>query len=344
MRKIFDFEDGKWYKGTVTFKYDLESLLKLLALIVVIPFILIYRLGRYLYNGAKWLGKKVWSGIKWLANKAWPILLAIAALLVAFWAWLKGLFNRPSKPQQEGKEKNHSWWWIILAILLLLLAFLAFRGCSNSKDDFADVPDVVYEEAFYDYVVVSRAYLDGVQEETSKECPRALVGFKFINDKSVKDYDFTGLTYEEAVQVVSDDWKPIVLDNLNPSVSLTKQQMAVVTLTAMRMGKNGFARSSFLRYVNEGNLEEAGKWLLLQDKDGNIRQTGSEPKQYFYMLRLLWNEEISVDELLYLPMFSYKGINVEEMYDANGNYIFNDTLRDKLEYGNFRTPAEALEL
>ena len=45
------------------------------------------------------------------------------------------------------------------------------------------------------------------------------------------------MTYEQAIQVVAEDWKPLVVDNLSADVKLSEQQMAVVTLVAMRMGK-----------------------------------------------------------------------------------------------------------
>lgn len=133
-----------------------------------------------------------------------------------------------------------------------------------------------------------------------------MVGFKFINDKPVSEYDFKGLTYDESVKIVAEDWKPLVVENLNPALELSEQQMAVITLAAMRMGKYGFARSTFLQKVNEGNFAEAANWLLLQKADGEIRKTKDEPKQYFYVLRALWTGKIDIDELIDMPMFRTK--------------------------------------
>ena len=148
------------------------------------------------------------------------------------------------------------------------------------------------------------------------------MGFKFINDRPVRDFDFEGMTYDQAVDVVARDWKPLVVGHLNPEVVLSKQQMAVVTLAAMRMGKAGFVRSTFLQKVNEGDLTGAGKWLLLQKADGSVYPTGNAPKQYFYVLQLLWYGDLAIGELLDFPMFSYKGIDVGSVYTIDGEYVY----------------------
>lgn len=331
MKKIFSFTAGKnWWQGSVTVNYNFKTIVKLLLLIIALPFLLLYVLGLYALDGLKWLWNKA---IK-------PFGFILWGWLVLFWDWFVGLFKRtaPDDPVAERKKEN-SWHWIGAAVVLVLLIVAFWHSCSNSmKSGFADVPEVVYDEAF-DNVVVARAYLDGVQETVNEKCPRALVGFKFINNKPVKDYDFSGLTYEESVDVVAQDWRPLVLDNLNSEVKLTHNQMVVVTLAAMRMGRYRFANSTFLAKVNEGNLKEAGKWLKIED-----RETGAEPKQYFYVLQLLWFDELSIDELVNLPMFSYKGVNVEDMYDTNGDHVFNEAIRNQLRRGNFRTAAEALGL
>lgn len=327
MKKIFSFTAGKnWWQGSLTVNYNL----KVLLLILCFPFILLYVLGSYLVDGLVWL----WS------HALKPFGFIVWGWLVLFWDWFTGLFKRtaPDNPAAERKKEN-AWHWIGAAVVLVLLIVALWHSCSNSmKSGFADMPEVVYDEAF-DNVVTVRAYLDGVQESVDEDCPRALVGFKFINDKPVTEYDFSGLTYEESVDVVAQDWRPLVLNHLNSEVKLTNKQMVVVTLAAMRMGGRRFANSTFLAKVNEGNLEEAGKWLKIED-----RTTGDEPKQYFYVLQALWNNDLSVDELLDFPMYSYKGISVDDMYDTNGDYVFNKEIRAKLERGGYPTPAEALGL
>lgn len=327
MKKIFSLETGKnWWQGKVTVNYNLL----IVALILAIPFIIIY----FILRG-------LWLGVKWVAIKAVaPAAVWIWGVLTRFFAWFKGLFKRPAEQTTDKPKRkpNYSWLWLVLALLLLLGLLLTWRSCSS--DDRKE-PTAVYTEAF-DEVIIARAYLDGVQEKVSENCPRALVGFKFINDKSVANYDFNGMTYDQAVEIVAEDWRPLVLDNLNPEISLNKQQMVVITLAAMRMGKYGFARSTFLQKVNDGKFEEAEDWLLLQKADGTIRKTGDEPKQYFYILRILWKGEISIEELADWPMFSYKALDVKSIYDADGQAVYTPDIAEQLEKGEFTSPREAL--
>lgn len=248
-----------------------------------------------------------------------------------------------NNPEPENHFERH----LAIMLLIVLAVVWSWRSCQNRNEPLPVVteiesPEETYNRAFDD-VVIARAYLDGVQTEVDAKCPRALVGFKFINDKPVKDYDFNGKTYEEAVKIVAEDWKPLVVGSLNENVRLSEQQMAVVTLAAMRMGKNGFKRSTFLKKLNEGVAEDAGLWLLLQTPDGEIRKTGEEPLQYFYVLRLLWEHKIEIRELLDMPMFSYRNIKVKALYtDVQPEYGKEE--ERLLAEGDFPTPREALGL
>lgn len=261
----------------------------------------------------------------------------------------KDTTSRTEKGQSGNNPnpENHFARNLAVVLLIVLAVVWSWRSCQNRSEPLPVVteiesPEETYNRAFDD-VVIARAYLDGVQTEVDAKCPRALVGFKFINDKPVKDYDFNGKTYEEAVKIVAEDWKPLVVGSLNENVRLSEQQMAVVTLAAMRMGKNGFKRSTFLKKLNEGVAEDAGLWLLLQTPDGEIRKTGEEPLQYFYVLRLLWEHKIEVRELLDMPMFSYRNIKVKALYtDVQPEYGKEE--ERLLAEGDFPTPREALGL
>lgn len=337
--------DGKWYQGEIRIQYNLLTVLKVLVLAAALALVaaIIY----LLFQGACWLWDAIlmpmfsWIGDNWL----W-LLLSLLGIAALIWAWLKGLFrNLFRRGAQNQQSKKHSWWWLLIAVLALLLGLLCWRSCSGDERE-KEAEETVYTvyDLSFDKVIIARAYLDGVQEKVNENCPRALVGFKFINDKSVKDYNFAGLTYEESVKIVSNDWKPLVVENLNPELQLSEQQMAVITLAAMRMGKYGFARSTFLQKVNEGNFAEATNWLLLQKANGEIRETRDEPKQYFFMLRALWENKISIEELLDMPMFSYKAIPVQTMYNKDGSFVWNEAIKEALKSGNFATPRTALGL
>lgn len=323
--------DGAWWKGEVTFRYNL-----LIPLLVFL----------YIGKGIVWLIKKLIEGIK----KIFPFLIllfcTVGAALLAFWKWFKSLFKRKSSTGEPSENSRRYWWWLLPFLLLLAIILFCWKSCIPEKENVTVTPETpgqIYDHSF-DKVVIARAYLDGVQKTVSSNCPRALVGFKFINDKPVKEYNFNGLTYEQSVAIVASNWKPVVLDNLNPGIALSEQKMAVVTLAAMRMGKNGFRKSDFLKKVNEGDFEGAVNSLLLKTADGHIRKTGDEPKQYFYVLRLLWQDQLDIDKLADFPMFSYKAVSVKEMYNTQGNHLFNGKILERLNSGHRQTPREALEL
>ncbi len=338
MEKMVTLTSGKsWWQEKVRFNYDFYRRIKILAMIVAIPFTVVWLVSFCLWRFFVWCRqqlKKVFSypeaDVSQMAEKTETASASMGDLA--------DQQKKPSNPQKNGWGLAG---WIFL-ILFLILSWWKSCGSSESVSEVAPV-EIVYEAAF-DKVVVARAYLDGVQSEVNDKCPRALVGFKFINGKPVRDFNFEDMTYDQAVKVVAEDWRPVVVDNLNPNVGLSEQQMAVVTLTAMRMGKYGFARSTFLEKVNQGRLDEAGEWLLLQKPDGSVRETGSEPKQYFYILRLLWNGELTINELLDYPMFSYKRLGVRIVEPVNGEYRFTREVEDLLLKGNYPTPREALKL
>jgi len=309
--------DGKWWKGEINIRYNLKETLAWILTALTFIFAVIF----------------------------WYVLQPL-------WRWACNLWskwrNRPRKPKPETiasepggkKRKLRLWHWLLLLILLLCGVFYLWKSLYNERQR-KQTPSVVYDASF-DQVIIARAYLDGVQSGESKH-NRVLVGLKIVNDQKVgKDFSFEGMTYEQARDIIAQDWKPLVIDNLSPNVKLTEQQMSVVILTAMRMGKYGFPRSAFLQMVNAGDFKEASHWLRLE----NANHMGVEPTQYFYMLRLLWENKIAIKDLLDLPIHSYRGewLTVDKMYDDNGNTLFNNEILRQLKTGWKKTPREALEL
>ena len=60
---------------------------------------------------------------------------------------------------------------------------------------------------------------------------------------------------------------------------------------------------------------------------------------------VVFDGNVTIEDIKSLPVMSYKSISLEEMYDAEGNYIFNEEIRAKLiaPNGN-RTTKEVLQL
>ena len=107
-----------------------------------------------------------------------------------------------NNPEPENHFERH----LAIMLLIVLAVVWSWRSCQNRNEPLPVVteiesPEETYNRAFDD-VVIARAYLDGVQTEVDAKCPRALVGFKFINDKPVKDYDFNGKTYEVTAEAL----------------------------------------------------------------------------------------------------------------------------------------------
>ena len=329
---------GQWWKGSMVINYNLALVAKLLLALAIIAAILFV---------GYWLVMAGWSALCWLASQ-WKWILGILALILLFWLlsainWKK--VKMPKMPQVPANTKK--WIWRMLAAVLLILLFIwGLKNCGGGNDDnivvieqTAAVTNERFDEAF-DYVVTSRAYLDGVQEKGDR-INRALVGLKYVNGKSVTPQDFQGKTYEEAVRVIAADWRELVVGSLNGQ-KLSDQQLVTITLFAMRNGKYGYLKSDFLASVQQGEWD-ASK-MAIHKADGSKRTLMTEAKQYLWVLRNLAEGNLTVEELLDMPMFSYKTIPAVEMYDREGNHKFDGKLKNRLSNGEYSTPRQALEL
>lgn len=324
---------GEW-----TFKLSLVINFKLIA-IVIASLLGLALLGGIAYGlviGIIAIASFLWS-IKW-----WLLGALIVTLII--WGLSKVNWKKLKLPKTRLGNK---WLWWILALLLIILAVFLFRGCEGKDTEKKEVvvENVItperFEEAF-DWVVTSRAYLDGVQKIDSKT-NRALVGLKFVNGNPVTGKVFDGKTYEEAMKVIAEDWRELVVGNLE-GIQLSEQQIVVVTLFAMRNGKYGFLASDFLREIKAGKVNEADKYMALHKANGEKRILQDEAQQYLWVLKNMWNNNLSMKEILDYPMFSYKKLSIEQMYDDHGNVLFTQSLKELLQSGDYETSREALKL
>lgn len=327
----------------VIFRFNLKMIAKILLALIVLA--LVVFLGYWLFQGIVWVGGAAWSGICWLASQ-WIWILGILLLALLIWG-LSKINWRNVKAQKVSQKTGRTLLWVLAAIILLLLCFLAFRSCGDDKaqpEEVVVIEDDEFEREFneaFDYVVTSRAYLDGVQSANDK-IARALVGLKYVDGKSVTPRDFEGKTYEEAVKVIAKDWRGLVQESLN-GTQLSKQQLVTLTLFAMRNGKYGFVKSDFLEVVKAGEPNAEDK-MALHKANGEKRELGTEAKQYLWVLKNMWKGNISAEMLLDLPMFSYKNIPLSEMYNEKGEAQWNEKLSQKLRQSAGQTPREALGL
>jgi len=330
-------EQGSWWKGSLVINYNLVLVAKLLMIVA-----LLIGSGFVLY----WLAIAGWAVICWLVS-IWPWLLGILAFILLMWILASINWKKVKMPHVSANVQK----WIcriLIAAVLLLLLILGIRSCAGDNDEEVIVieqPDVktVTKERFnkaFDYVVTSRAYLDGVQGQGDK-IKRALVGLKYVDGKPVTPQDFTGQTYEEAIKVVATDWQELVVNSLNGQ-KLSDQQLVVITLFAMRNGKYGYLKSDFLAGVQQGEWDSSK--MAIHKSDGSKRVLGAEGRQYLWILKNLADGKLMVEELLDFPMFSYKSIPVIEMYDKSGAPVCDEALKNKLTKGEHKTPRQALEL
>lgn len=367
MRNIFSLQtnNGCWYKGTVSMRYNLKTVAKLVIAIIVLAVagfalywagIGLWALLGWLWDAVCWLFDGIWAGICWLFGGIWAMLCwcfdkwlwFLGAAAVALIAWLLSKVNwkLPERKMSDNKERDWKWLWVaLLALLLLLLGLLLFKSCGGSSNDEQSsevsalaISSEEYNIAF-DKVVTMRAYLDGVQNGETKT-QRALVGFKFVNGEPVTNKTFEGKTFEEAKRIIAEDWEPVIRNNVR--ANLTEDQIVVVTLFAMRNGKYGFEKSDFLKCINAGDFDV--NTMALHKSDGTKRELRDEAKQYLWVLKNLGTGKLSCDELLDCPSFSYKSISVSRMYDESGNLQFNDSLKNRLHRGSYQTPRKALDL
>lgn len=343
MKGIFSIStDNNWWKGEISMRYNLLTVAKCLIAIgiLVVACSLLY--------GVWLLLKIIWAGICWLGS-----------LLIAQWIWavaIVSLIGAILLLKRLDKEKTKNWcqkhskslWSMLALLIILLIAILTIKTCSSSNEEPAIV-EVVEEEKTpqekcfneaFDWVVTTRAYLDGVQNGISEK-KRALIGLKYVNGKSVEKMDFSDKTYEEAVEIVSSEWRTMIVQSLG-EIQLNEQQMVALTLFAMRNGKYGYLNSSFLKEVKKGNME-ASNLMLLHKADGTERKLRTEALQYLWVIKNIWDGNISVKNILDYPMFSYKRIDIKEMYNDAG-YLWNTDLEQKLVQGDAETPRIALGL
>ena len=192
-----NFYNGQWWKGEITVSYNLKTVLKWCVALAVLALgcvaLAVLALGLLILYGVIVGGIALvktlygWGCNLWawsVDNWWWPLGILLAALL----AWLLSKINWRSEKTKANIKK---WWWILPLVLLLILAALLFRSCGDEnsvapieKQEIEAVMGEEFDRAF-DWVVIARAYLDGVQHGDTKAAraltPRVRKNFRRQN-------------------------------------------------------------------------------------------------------------------------------------------------------------------
>lgn len=170
------------------------------------------------------------------------------------------------------------------------------------------------EEIMPRQTAIGRAYLDGEEN---------LLGCKYIfgekAQKFLEEKENNLSTFEEVSDAL---WVSQVNDLLSPKAyyALTDDQIAVITLLAMRNGEAAFKSSAFLALINEGNFDKAADEIWIFSKEGTPRELNKEGKLYTWCLWALWKGHISFEELWKAKSMGYKDLNVDELYPSGNRF------------------------
>ena len=287
-----------------------------------------------------WLLPLVWKGIVWLGLEIWSIkwwLLGAAGL--ALLIWLLSKIKWPKRETKERKERKFPWWMILILLLVIASSiFFLCRNCSGKEPE----PEYVvtperYENA--DGWLVLDAYLsEGLN-------------VKYADYQKFPDYGFNGsLEERKAVFGNSDsyrDWREIF--QFVKGRELNDNQLAAIIRYGLWNGLAGFEKSTICHKLQNGQKIEPEDFTKVYTKKGVVRQyTGNSAthvEQYAWVLAALYQGDITLGEILDMPVKSYEKISVEEMYTPQGNYIAPSAeMKKKLLTGANPTTRKVLGL
>lgn len=321
-------------KFTVIVNFKVLGLILALLLGLSIVGLILYWLG----VGIVALVKFIWS-IKWWVLGA--ILLGLLIWLLTKVNW-KALHLPEGKPR-EAKERNLKWIWAVLALLaIILLGALLFKGCDREEKLVATVTEKVTEERFKepgDWVMLD-AYLSEA------------FNVKYADFKKFDSYGKV-LSYNERLQAFDTEAYYADWGRLFPYFEgkrFNDNQLAALKRYGLWCGLAGFEKSPVCIKLQNGEEVLASDLAVVYTAEGKERKYSQKSNKehalkYAWVLMNVFDGNITIDELLNYPVKSFEKLSVEDMYDAEGNYIFKEEFKARLrtENGN-RTTREVLGL
>ena len=321
-------------KFSVIINFKLLGVILALLLGLALAGFTIYWLG----VGVVALAKLIWS-IKWWLLGAILFGLLIWLLTKVNWKAI----NLPERKPREDKERNLGWLWAVLGLIaIILLGALLFKGCDREEKPVATVTEEVTEERFKepgDWVMLD-AYLSEA------------FNVKYADFKKFDSYGKV-LSYDERLQAFDTEAYYADWGRLFPYFEgkrFNDNQLAALKRYGLWCGLAGFEKSPVCQKLQNGEEVLASDLAVIYTAEGKERQysrasSKEHAKKYAWILMNVFDGNITIDELLNCPVKSFEKLAVEDMYDAEGNYIFYPELKTKLmqQNGN-RTTREVLGL
>ena len=230
-------------------------------------------------------------------------------------------------------------------IALVGLVLLCFKGC-NKQDEAIVLPEaektvVVDETVFKD--AGDWIQLDAYLSE----------GFNimYADYKKFASYGEV-LTYEERIEAFDDEAYYRDWGKLFPyfeGKSFSSGELAALKRYGLWCGLAGFETSRVCKKLKVGKTINDYDLRQVYTSEGKPREYSSpknaeHAKKYAWVLMAVFNGDITIDYLLDCPVKSYESISINEMYDTNSNYIFNEGLKRALKCGQNKTTREVLAL
>ena len=321
--------------GNGRVKFSVIVNFKLISLIlgVALAGLLLYGVG----IGIIALAKLMWS-VKWWVLGA--ILLGLLIWLLTKVNWKA--INLPERKPRENKERSLGWLWSVLGVLaIILLGALLFKGC-NKEEPIATVVEDVTPERFKepnDWVKLD-AYLSEA------------FNVKYADFKKFDSYGKV-LSYDERLQAFDTEAYYADWGRLFPYFEgkrFNDNQLAALKRYGLWCGLAGFEKSPVCQKLQNGKEVLASDLAVVYTAEGKEREYSQKSNKehackYAWVLMNVFDGNITIDDLLNYPVKSFEKLAVEEMYDAEGNYIFNQELKNKLcEKNGNRTTREVLGL
>lgn len=296
---------------------------------LIVLFMLLWKLFKWavvmLFTAIGWIFVQLWRGLKWLGIHLWKALRWLSLLLAAVFAWLIAKFRRPKAEketiEQPKEKKPMSWKWLRWALPLAALFLIVWFWPNPKSIEPVLTSTNKVVSVMPRQTAIARAYLD--QEAN-------LLGCKFIFNKKAQEYLKGKENNLSTFESVSDaSWVADVDNLLNPEVKakLSDDQIAVITLVAMRNGRFGFEQSDFLKFVNQGEYQKAVDAIWLHNADGSKMKLQDEALRYTWCLWALGKGYVTFNELWEAPSWAYQNLNVKNLY-FNRERIFKPEFKE----------------